>query len=66
VTTLIDNLSAPWSLAFLPNRKILLTERLPGSIRILDTKTMMEIEAPLLWASINRNTWRESTKHLGS
>jgi glucose/arabinose dehydrogenase len=38
VTTLIDNLPAPWSLAFLPDGKILLTERLPGSIRILDTK----------------------------
>jgi glucose/arabinose dehydrogenase len=38
ITTLIDNLPAPWSLAFLPDGKILLTERLPGSIRILDTK----------------------------
>src|SRR5580704_21075 len=38
ITTLIDNLPAPWSLAFLPNGKILLTERLPGSIRILDSK----------------------------
>src|ERR1019366_5006109 len=38
VTTLIDNLPAPWSLAFLPDGKILLTERLPGSIRILDIK----------------------------
>jgi glucose/arabinose dehydrogenase len=37
VTTLIDNLPAPWSLAFLPDGKILLTERLPGSIRILES-----------------------------
>ena len=37
ITTLIDTLPAPWSLAFLPDGKILLTERLPGSIRILDT-----------------------------
>ena len=41
VTTLIDHLPAPWSLAFLPDGKILLTERLPGSIRILDTKGVL-------------------------
>jgi aldose sugar dehydrogenase len=38
VTTLIDNIPAPWSLAFLPDGKILFTERLPGSLHILDTK----------------------------
>jgi aldose sugar dehydrogenase len=41
ITTLIDTLPAPWSLAFLPDGKILLTERLPGSIRILDAKGML-------------------------
>ena len=41
VTTLIDNLPAPWSLAFLPGGNILLTERLPGSIRILDSKGVL-------------------------
>ncbi len=38
ITTLIDKLPAPWSLAFLPDGKIILTERLPGSIRILNVK----------------------------
>ena len=32
ITTLIDTLPAPWSLAFLPDGKIILTERLPGSL----------------------------------
>src|SRR2546429_8967504 len=41
VTTLIDNFPAPWGLTFLPDGKILFTERLPGSIRILDTKGMV-------------------------
>jgi glucose/arabinose dehydrogenase len=37
VTTLVDNMHAPWSLAFLPEREILVTERLPGTMRILNT-----------------------------
>jgi glucose/arabinose dehydrogenase len=37
VTTLVDNLEVPWSLAFLPSGNIILTERLPGRLRILNT-----------------------------
>jgi glucose/arabinose dehydrogenase len=35
MTTLIDNLEVMWSLAFLPSGNIILTERLPGRMRIL-------------------------------
>jgi glucose/arabinose dehydrogenase len=35
VTKLTDKLHSPWSLAFLPDGKILLTERLPGNLRLL-------------------------------
>ena len=37
VTTLIDNLEVMWSLAFLPSGNIILTERLPGRLRLLHT-----------------------------
>ena len=36
VTTLASTLHAPWALAFLPDGKILITEKLPGALRILD------------------------------
>jgi glucose/arabinose dehydrogenase len=35
VTTLTDKLNSPWSLAFLPDGKMLITEK-PGSMRVLD------------------------------
>jgi len=35
VTTLTDKLSSPWSFAFLPDGKILITEK-PGTMRVLD------------------------------
>jgi glucose/arabinose dehydrogenase len=49
VTTLIDNLEVPWSLAFLPSGNIILTERLPGRLRILDTNG--NVSAPLAGVS---------------
>jgi glucose/arabinose dehydrogenase len=36
VTTLTDKLEKPWSLAFLPNGKMLVTEK-PGRLRIIDS-----------------------------
>ena len=50
VTTLIDNLPAPWSLAFLPGGKMLVTERLPGTMRILDTNGVLS--EPLAGVSV--------------
>ena len=38
VTTLADGLHAPWGMAFLPGGKILLSERLPGAMRIVDSR----------------------------
>src|SRR5881409_961547 len=34
ITTLADGITAPWSLAFLPGGKMLITERLPGKMRL--------------------------------
>src|SRR5438093_765693 len=35
ITTLVNGITAPWSLAFLPGGTMLLTERLPGKMRLL-------------------------------
>jgi len=35
ITTITDQLHAPWSIAFLPSGKYLVTERLPGALRII-------------------------------
>ena len=50
VTTLIDNLEVAWSLAFLPSGNIILTERLPGRLRILHTNGT--VSAPLTGVSV--------------
>jgi aldose sugar dehydrogenase len=41
ITTLASTLHAPWSLAFLPDGKILITEKLPGAMRILDKQGVL-------------------------
>ena len=50
VTTLIDNLEVPWSLAFLPSGNIILTERLPGRMRML--RTNGTLSGPLAGVSV--------------
>src|SRR3979411_477891 len=50
VTTLIDDMHAPWSLAFLPGGNILVTERLPGRMHILDTRGV--VSGPLAGVSV--------------
>ncbi len=57
VTTLIDNLNVPWSLAFLPSGNIILTERLPGRMRILDKSG--KLSDPLAGVSVGRVAGRE-------
>src|SRR5688500_8640610 len=49
VTTLINNLEVPWSLAFLPSGNIILTERLPGRLRIYHKDG--KVSAPLAGVS---------------
>ena len=35
ISTIVDGITAPWSLAFLPGGNMLVTERLPGKMRLL-------------------------------
>ncbi len=46
LTTLTNSLSAPWSLAFLPDGNILITERLPGALRILNREGVLSKPLP--------------------
>ena len=41
VTTLMDNLHVTWGMDFLPDGRMLLTERLPGALRILDKNNVL-------------------------
>ena len=41
VTTLLDNMRVPYSMAFLPDGKILMVFRLPGEIRLLDKQNVL-------------------------
>lgn len=50
ITTLVENLPAPWSIAFLPSGNMLLTERLPGKLHLLTQKG--ELSKPI--AGVNQ------------
>lgn len=50
VTTLASKLNAPWSMAFLPDGDILITEKLPGALRIFNRNGALSEPLPGLSA----------------
>src|ERR1700678_3236045 len=57
VTTLTSTLHAPWALAFLPDGDILITEKLPGAMRILDKQGVLSEPLPgLVGLSTDKET----------
>ncbi len=46
ITTLTGALHAPWALAFLPDGNILITEKLPGAMHILDARGALSEPLP--------------------
>ena len=45
VTTITNKLHLPWSVAFLPDGKYLVTEKEPGTLRIVDKGTLARTAA---------------------
>src|ERR1700733_14200646 len=57
ITTLTAGLHAPWALAFLPDGDILITEKLPGAMRILDKQGVLSEPLPgLVGLSTDKET----------
>jgi glucose/arabinose dehydrogenase len=45
-TAIVSNLQSPWALAFLPGGKMLVTEKLPGRLRVVNANGTL-VEAPV-------------------
>ena len=58
VTEITGALHAPWSLAFLPDGKFLVTEKLPGALRVVDAKGV--ISPPVTGLEALGVTWPET------
>ncbi len=68
ITTLVDGITAPWSLAFLPGGNILLTERLPGKMRLLhaDGRLSEPLSGVSLVSVLRSNRHRPARRRPGS